>query len=222
MLNKRRLDSCHIQGGVNVLADIFFLKELLQLFLGGRSPSRGDLLYTIKDQFTFLGAAIFFLSVTSHATCDRWTRGVASQCVYLHRSNTELHAYSEGDRAQTLWSQSRCFQFRGRLVGAAYCQGKIWCSCCSIVACRCYAMMLAETYSWQYFQLPYEYLTPLQAAVGVVQKVHLTWNIFCCASLWGWLLYDSYLLIEERKMQSHYEKKSSWLVHTVQRKKIMH
>lgn len=60
MLNKRRLDSCHIQGGVNVLADIFFLKELLQLFLGGRSPSRGDLLYTIKDQFTFLGAAIFF------------------------------------------------------------------------------------------------------------------------------------------------------------------
>ena len=80
----------------------------------------------------------------------------------------------EGYWTQTIWSQGWCIQFRNSAMGAVNWRSKPLCVFFSFIVLLVSVVM---THNNQLYierldmQLPYSLLTPLQAAVGVVQQV---------------------------------------------------
>lgn len=79
----------------------------------------------------------------------------------------------EGNRTQALWSQSRRIQFWGCAMGVADRKGtNMWLENFELAfVLLCAFLVYTYVYLLCFTQIPYEYLTPLQAAIGVVQKV---------------------------------------------------
>jgi len=88
----------------------------------------------------------------------------------------------EGHRTQTIWPEGRCFQFWNSSLGAFNWRSEYFsCQTVGFLLCDLFSFCLkwwsvlyhSYWYTISLNQLPYSCLTPLQAAVGVVQKVFI-------------------------------------------------
>lgn len=92
--------------------------------------------------------------------------------------------FLEGHWTQTIWPEGRCFQFWNSSLGAFNRRSELlsW-QAMGLLLCHLFPFCLKRwlvfyrsyliVYTIFCYQLPYSCLTPLQAAVGVVQKVYI-------------------------------------------------
>lgn len=120
----------------------------------------------------------FWLHKVFEVKHNKWTSAISNpfdpiRQKFLWPQNILTYVcFNEGNWTQAVRSQGRCFQFWHCFMGVTNWKGII---CWSLHIYFDLTSLCKSVFIFIYtcFQLPYEYLTPVQAAIGVVQKVKI-------------------------------------------------